>query len=202
MTTGYTYALENQAKPPSFETFVWTCAQAFDIWCRDNDGHPPLNRKPDTKYSSERLRKAKKELAALEGMTDAYLQLKIDADHKKELRYWEKEQKKSAEINRRYKDMRTQVAAWVPPSAEHEHLKVFMLQQIDLHSEYTSPKPKRKTASAYRKETRVSLRKDIAYHERKIQEATKRAAEFNDYWGKLNASVPRPEDTRSKVRDD
>jgi hypothetical protein len=44
MPTGYTAPIEDLSKPYGFNDYVWNCARAFDIWCRDNDGNPPVER--------------------------------------------------------------------------------------------------------------------------------------------------------------
>jgi hypothetical protein len=201
MTTGYTAAFED-SKTYSFEQFVWGCARAFDMGCRDNDGLSPLHRKPVIAYDSARLAQCRRDLAALTKISDKALQTKIDAEYKRELRRWVQGNEKSKDLDLRYAKMRERVQAWSATSKDQtvasnlEALKKFMLGQLDTHKSYRPSKPKKRTIGSYRKAHLRYLREDIRQSEKNIQESINRTQEVNLFFQELNTSVPRPKESK------
>ena len=196
MTTGYTAALED-SKTYSFEQFVWGCARAFDFWCRDNEGFPPLHRELGIAHYTKDLKKFRRELEVLVKMSDSDLQAKMDTECRIALRERDRYLKESKRLTQRYAEMKACVEAWVPPSKDHEDgLKRFMLEQLQTYTPYTPDLPVKMTVSAYRKSRIKWLRDDIRHTEGHIQETLKCTQEVNDYFSKLNASVPRPKESK------
>lgn len=197
MPTGYAAPIEDR-NDYSFAEYTWSCARAFDIWCRDNDGPVPLVRTADVAWESDHLERSRAELARLRGMTTA------------EVASWALEQYATVDDSRaktlesyavqreRYAAMRARVEAWTPPTALHEGLRDFMLQQIDASLPPTEAQlrewgPKRTADAELHRESIARLETSIRNAEQRIADAHRRAAEMTEWLRALNESVPRPQ---------
>lgn len=197
MPTGYTAPIEDLSKPYGFNDYVWNCARAFDIWCRDNDGNPPVERQPDTSYETENLKRAKAELAELSKTSDEALQVKLDADYEATVKRYDHERSVEEAVHDRHVRMRRQVEEWEPPTEQHTRLKSFMLEQLHVgHFAHWSPAyrstPERELAADYRVERVKDLNDSVLRYEQKISDAVARTKETNDYFRALFESVPLP----------
>ena len=198
MPTGFTAPIEDLSKPYDFNEFVWNCARAFDIWCRDNDGNPPIERQPDTSYETEHIKRAEVELAVLAKISDEALQVKLDADHEAAIKRHEQDKSREEAVHDRHVRMRRRVEEWEPPTEEHTRLKSFMLEQLDTghfnywRGGYHSTPPEKELAAEYRVEQVKDLNDSILRYEEKIREAIASTKATNDYFRALFESVPQP----------
>jgi len=133
MPTGYTAKLMKDGQ--TFREFILTCARAFGalIMMRDDPFDAPVPEKFEpSDYHIKALVEAKLELSRLKAMNDdeknSFGQATKDAEIKRIGEWIARETKE----NIRLVEMEKQVKAWKPPTPDHEELKKFMLQQIDI----------------------------------------------------------------------
>jgi hypothetical protein len=138
MPTGYTAEIEK--REVSFNEFVWCCARAFGalIMLRDDSFDTPI---PDqfepSDYYDKSLKETEAQIKRLEAMTSVERttegeRLKREAITRNEA--WLNERNQS---NARYDAMLEKVAAWNPPTSEHQGLKDFMAQQLTISRDST-----------------------------------------------------------------
>lgn len=134
MPTGYTSEIE---KGISFEKFVMRCARAFGalIMMRDEsmDAKIPIF-KPST-YCRTALTSVKKRLKNIRNKKVGEM-LDLSAkeaakDFKQEKVYHEETIQKYRKLEKQYRKMLDKVFQWQPPTADHEGLKKFMIEQIE-----------------------------------------------------------------------
>lgn len=130
MPTGYTNKVE---EGQSFEDFVLGCARAFDacIHQRDDDGNDkPTKRDLGDPDYHENLLQARKRLDVLQNMTTQEQIAHGESLREKELEHFRNILQKTRDRLNRYVDMQAKVETWAPPTAKHQNLKEFMLQQL------------------------------------------------------------------------
>lgn len=201
MPTGYTACIEDNEEV-TLNEFVWRCVGAFDIWTRDHEGISPLRRQStaDT-YTKQSLKESKKEEQILLKKTDQELEAEATLERAKHLKQAKKSLQRTRELDKRYARMKVKVEAWKPPTAEHEPLKKYMLEQLATHrpmAAYYEKEiadllaPLKFDAEAYRAERLKWLREDIARDERDLSGYSSEADRMNTYMAELHRSVPRP----------
>lgn len=194
MPSGYTYDI---TKNPSLTAreFILRCARAFGacIMQRDDDiGEPPKRREPD-RYHDNELKKAVARLGELLTMSNEQAQSIVDAEYTSELVRYDRDSVKCASDRASYARMRSRIAAWSPPTSEHENLKKFMLEQIDESARWDCHDPERpvkKAAEEWLEAERERARWDIEYHSKHAVEERARCKEANDWIDALYASLP------------
>jgi len=114
--------------------FTLRCARAFGacVEQRDDDVNvfpkmPKLNT-----HHLDAEKRARARFEELRMMTYEAAKALFDAETAEYEKKGAESRKRCAELKLRYMTMRAQVEAWTPPSPEHEGLKKFMLEQIDL----------------------------------------------------------------------
>lgn len=134
MPTGYTIYIENE-KITTGKEFLKLCARAFGI-AFDLKDEPlsvptPTHFKPDP-YYKERYDRALEKLNTANNLTfdEAKNQMK-DAFEKRISEYKCYTDKENA-MNEKYAKVRKEVEEWNPPTEDHQGLKKFALEQIDM----------------------------------------------------------------------
>jgi hypothetical protein len=194
VTTGYTEAIEKGA---TFEQYVWRCARAFGalVHMRDQslDAKVPQVLVPDTSYHEKRLREAECKLLELRGLTPAQAEAMAQAEYEHlRIAYYEDERQNGV-MDAKYVAIRAQVVAWVPPSPDHEGLKKFMLEQIDMCSPGHQIDPPRKCDGMGWLAASIKSAKDaIVYYRKSIADEVERTRQRNEWLALLRASVPQP----------
>jgi len=185
MPTGYTAIIEDGN--PTFKEYALGCARAFGalIHMRDDDLSVEIRpRVADTTYEEKRLKEVTADLAALEKMTPEALEVYVADLNRKAIKEWEQRALEKADIQAKYDKMKAQVLAWEPPTPEHQNLKKFMLEQIQISLPYpTSSRPKPISAREYRTSQTAYMMERIADLVKSIQ-ATKDRAEQSNKWVK------------------
>jgi len=131
MPTGYTAEL--MEKGMDFKSFVLRCSRAFGalIMMRDAPMDAPVPKKfAPSDYHLKALTEAQKKHEMLSVMTYDE-QIAFGQTEKDEVvkRAYERRGRDKIQ-NERLSEMQSQVMAWNPPTADHEGLKNFMLDQI------------------------------------------------------------------------
>ena len=172
--TGYTEELMMQGQ--TFYDFMTALIKGWE--CRDTF---------DTSYHEESLEEEKRELEILRGMTEEE-RFAYGVKNKAEVEAQaEKARESIARENKRLDDMIAQVQEWVPPTSEHDKVKVFALDQLE---------SSKRTFSIYDDidgltpmdyfNEHLTMRLDgIAYHERRIAELRKHKEEHEKWYEQL-----------------
>lgn len=181
-----------------FRDFVWRCAKAFVPTLGGPGSLPPDYYDTEVRSREEHLERCR---------------LLLQTDLAKADEAWSKEQKEAAlmleriarEANAerdvaidRAKAMLREVAAWHPPTPEHQELKDFMYKQL---VEGIESNPVRTPASygvveedldTFKAVTIHRRRESVAYAERNLQKAVELRAKGFKWIANLERSVPRP----------
>lgn len=197
MPTGYT---DDISKGIAFDQFVWSCARAFGalVMMRD-DPHGaqiPERFEPSDHYRAE-LAEARAESERVAGMTDAQADDAAAAEYAKSEEHHLTRISEMRALRAKYLAMRAKAEEWTPPSADHEGLKRFMIEQIDSSisadcCERYIDAPKLMTGSAWRAAKLADLDQDIKYHHDENAKEVARAESRNAWLAALRASVPYP----------
>jgi hypothetical protein len=192
MPTGYTAVIEDK-DDVTFRQFALTCARAFGACVTQREEStdvPPRPRELDTWHPRE-LKKGKAELVAAERLTEA----QAEAGAQEEFA-WRQKLDAEAEASRalkneRYARMRAKVEGWRPPTKDHEDLKRFMLEQIDMCVAPPWEKTAKRVTGAEYKAARIeAAKRDVAYHEEQIRQDAERVATSNAWIEALYKSLP------------
>jgi hypothetical protein len=195
MPTGYTAAAIDRRM--SFKDFALRCARAFGacVELRDDSLDTPL---PDefkpSAYHIEAKASAEKELARLVAMKPteaAAYGAKVKAESIANYERWEAKNKAE---NVYLKALRADVESWKPPTSEHEGMKKFMLEQIDVSMNgdyYTEAlvEAKAKDADAYFRDALEAARESVEYHAKEDAKERERASGRTDWIKQLRESL-------------
>ena len=134
MPTGYTAYIEDGDITTGKE-FLLLCSRAFgvaiDIRDKPLSVPTPTHFEPN-EYYKKRYDDAVKRLEEGRCLSFENARNRMRSEHIKRVEDAKRYVKKMTEINKRYADVRSQVEAWTPPSAEHNGIKTFALEQIDM----------------------------------------------------------------------
>lgn len=184
MPTGYTYKVAN-GEVTDFASFAKMCARAFGaaVHQRDDAADAPLSLTiPRSTYHHERLAEQRAELARWQEMSDQQVFAEAAKNLADDLEYYLRRLRETTQARERYAAMRAKVEAWVPPTSEHEGLKKFMLEQLDvsIRGEYEPTRPDASglsmTAARYRQKKIDGILREIEYHEESIEKDEERCS--------------------------
>ena len=179
MPTGYTYPVI-EGTITEFPDFALQCARAFGalISMRDDPSNVPIpNEIEPSDYYQKRLAESKAELARVQGMALVEVEQAAEADYAVKLQQHEDYERKEELAEQRLDAMLKKVRGWVPPTAEHQGLKDFMLDQIQISKRgaYRAKPPEKLTASEWQQGKIKSLFRDVEYnageHEKEVEQA-------------------------------
>ena len=198
MPTGYTYKIQEGI---SFNEFIMSCARAFGacITLRDAPADKPIPEKfnPST-YHFEAIKKIEKELLEIKNLTIQECKARAKADYEREINYAQEGIDKSLKIKRQYEDMLAKVKVWQLPTSEHEELKIFMIDQIqisiihDCNNEYYKKELDKAacfTPSEWRDKKIKTLTEKLAYHKKENAEEISRTEGRNLWIKQLRESI-------------
>lgn len=198
MPTGYTSYIEN-GEITKGKDFLLKCARAFGA-CIDMKEESlnidiPVKFEPHT-YHKEQLEKAYNDLEKYKAMTIEEAQKIVDAEYEKNQKYYAEAVIKNREVNDRYIIIRDEIEKWTIPTPEHNNLKKFALEQIDMSMDYNMEdyyqkeldKPK-KTAEEYISAMIECAADSIKYHLKNWNEEVKRTDERNKWINDLRESL-------------
>lgn len=136
MPTGYTYPIIKEGI--TFEQFVLRCARNFGalLDMRDAPSDAPI---PDevlpSDYYIKQLEKSRQDLAKYLDMTLEEAASELKAVNEKTAQAKAEYRAKLDRDNQLLRDMLEKVEVWEPPTVEHNGLKNFMLEQINISIE-------------------------------------------------------------------
>lgn len=134
MPTGYTAYIEDGDITTGKE-FLKLCTRAFGI-AIDLKDEPlsvptPTHFEPDT-YYKERYEKALEKLNKVNNLTFDEAKIQMKAAYERRISDYKSCAEKEVAMNQKYAKVRKEVEEWIPPSEEHQSLKKFALEQIDM----------------------------------------------------------------------
>ena len=198
MPTGYTAIIEDDENC-TFEQYLLRCARAFGalVSLRDEPLSAPIPQefKPSD-YHIKQLAVAEARAHELDGITqkqaDKLAAAEWDSREAERIKSLEREVSKS----KRYKAMLEKVQAWQPPTPDHQELKDFMAQQINLCigsgwpmlEYYQKPTPKL-TGRGWLEAQRVAAAKYIAYHRKEYAQEVSCCAGRTEWVRQLMESI-------------
>jgi len=191
MPTGYTCILDD--RDVSVREYILRCARAFGACVEQLDeslDSPPRESIAST-YHRERLEEGKRQLEDLLAMTTEQVMAKCEAEYEEELSSWRRRRAEWEVVNGRYTAMAEAVHAWTPPTAEHQELKQFALEQLKTGRPYEpSQSPPERCAPETWRSLRVGIaERGIVYHEEMYAKEVERVAERNAWLRDLQKSV-------------
>ena len=191
MPTGYTAAI---AQGITFKEFAVSCASAFGALFEFRD--VPLQDLPTTlpedPHRKKEIAKYKKKLQQLEAMSNEDIQKEINARYKVDLAYHKKSEKEKRDLLKKYKEMLVKINQWKPPTKEHDSLKDFMRQQVELSMIDCRPstyKPKKETVENYKTERKTDIENSIRYHKTRLKTERKELKKQLNWIVKLKTSL-------------
>lgn len=194
MPTGYTAAI---ADGLTFEQFAMQCSRAFGalVTMRDEPTDAPI---PDhiapESYYQEWLEREHVELNRLLSFTEADIEREAEAEYQRQVEAHAERMKTAADLRAKYESMLASVNAWAPPTAEHQGLKDFMIQQItesirfDCNTSYDEP-PQRKAPAKWIADKLEHVRGNLALYESENRKEVERAASRTAWIQALRASL-------------
>lgn len=190
MPTGYTAYVED-GRITSLRDFAFLCARAFGacITMRDEPLSKPIPEQfvPETKYYTERLETARKQLEQFNAMSDDEAVIEYEKDYAECLRGWQERDEKRMEETERYRSMISKVEAW--KDGPHE-LKGFMLSQLRQSIyEYEFPAPSRISPLEWKRHNIERAQKDIEYFTKNIDQEIERTEARNKWLSDLRKSL-------------
>ena len=196
MPTGYTAKLMEDGQ--TFQEFIMGCARAFGalIEMRDEPSNATIPDKFEPSgYHSQRLIESTEKLAWLQSMTpseqESFGQSEKNATIKRERAWLEKARSEDC----RLENMAAQVKEWIPPTPDHQELKNFMLQQIDVskngldYIKTSIANAEKKPAMAYYVAAVSRAAGDIKYNTEKGAEEIERANGRTEWIKQLRESI-------------
>jgi len=202
MPTGFTAMIEER-DDVTFEEFCWACARGMGacVMMRESRFDAPVTDEDvqdNSTYYADELAKNKKKLAALAEMHPAQVQILAKEEFEQAMVNRLDAIKKDAEQAARYDKIRRKVEAWVPPTPDHVGLKEFMLQQIQVSTEYRydRPAPVLKSADAWMAQEFEILTRRIVRGNEDLAGQNGRNAERVAWIRALRESVPQPKAKR------
>ena len=132
--TGYTAYIEDGDITTGKE-FLKLCTRAFGV-AIDLKDEPlsvptPTHFEPDT-YYKERYEKALEDFNEANNLTFDNAKIQMKAAYEMRISDYKSWAEKESLMNEKYAKVRKEVEEWIPPTEEHQGLKKFALEQIDM----------------------------------------------------------------------
>lgn len=202
MATGYTCILTEKPKT-TFKEFTLRCARAFGalIHMRDDglDVPVPETVQPMSTYHKDALEESFKKKAEYETMTVEAIERAISNNQWMRERTNKQEHKRLLKEKQAFESMLEKVRAWQPPTPDHEGLKKFMIEQLEmsLPSESTLAYYPAKTEPYHYELDLETWRaymikheeESIEYHQKKWEDDLRRASESTVWLQNLLTSL-------------
>lgn len=192
MPTGFTEVLRDEPNT-SFRDFVLRCARAFDYCVRQRDeplSTPPPEVVEPNNYHLNAMRDSEERLRELKGMTLEHAEATLEAERAAMIAWQAVEDDKQAAFNASVDRMIASVNAWRPPTAEHDGLREFMLEQLrSSRSSFTPPPVAEETAEEWLLKKVGLARDSIAYHAKEWAAEVERCERATRWLRELRASL-------------
>lgn len=178
MPTGYTYKIEEGC---SFKEYLTACAKAFGGFFhqRDDRTDAPLRLesedKEETARYNKKIAKAREEYALIGKLTQEELAKECQKWNAGALKSWQDRVFDYSTKMAKYQTMLAKVMAWEPPTPEHEGIKKFMIEQIQISLPYDPGKPPiPETVETYKEWMLKHASDDIRFYEKELEKHLER----------------------------
>ena len=134
MPTGYTAHIE-YGEITTGKEFLKLCTRAFGIAIDVKDeplSTPTPSSFEPSPFYKESYDRALKKLEEVNKMTFDEAKIQMRADYEKRISTYKHYVERETAMNEKYAKVRKEVEEWIPPTEEHEGLKKFALEQIDM----------------------------------------------------------------------
>lgn len=195
MPTGYTAKLVDEGQ--TFNEFVLTCARAFGacITLRDDPLSADIPKFEPTDYHKKAINSAIRKKDRLEAMTPAQASRYGMNEREKEIKSIKNTLKKANLQNDRIYKMLKAVRGWTPPTEEHDGLKTFMIEQLEMSLDDMNYWNGRlaeindKSELSYYTDALALAKRDILYHIEENRKEIERVNGRNKWVEDLKASL-------------
>ncbi len=201
MATGYTASIYKN-KGTTFEEFVWHCARSRGALyhLRDEADDVPtlaqaLSNSDGSDWHQKELSEAQAHLAAVQAMTPEEVDKRRLVEHDEAWKAFRRRVSETNLLHERYQHMLDKVKAWQPPSADHENLRAFMIQQLEESIRwdcYDPTVPTLEDLDAYRQNLIDRATRDVTYHTEEREKAAAAEERKRAWILALHSSVPNP----------
>lgn len=192
MPTGYTAGIES-GEITDLKQFALVCARAFGylIELRDEPLNKPLPEKlGHSNYYTQQIESDKKTIEELEGLSANDWQIRYYSMIEKQTNLHKKYLAELRDNKSKYESIKSQVLDWTPPTDEHNGLKDFMLEQIEMCvSDYEPPPPVFKDIDTWKAETILSATKSLERSKKRFFEEEEKTKNKNDWLHALRLSL-------------
>jgi hypothetical protein len=186
MATGFTYPVK-EGKVTTLREFALQCARAFgaNILMRYESMDAPIKAYEPDHYHRDELEKAKAALYDAERLTEAEAAKLAMKAFTEAMRCAEEINARYAIERVRYDSMLAKVREWKAPTADHEGMKRFMIEQLEGSirfgcSPYES-NVKLLSGAEYRAQLIERASRDIEYHAKGWEDEQRRTVERNEW---------------------
>lgn len=170
MPTGYTHGVQS-GEITDFADYALLCARAFGacVELRDEPLTAEIPEIQPSQYHNEAMAKEQAELARVEAMTDAEIEVAMAKDRVDTIAR-NKERREENKVQRqRYEAMLAKARAYVPPTAEHKEYAKFLISQLEESikfdcGDYQEAEPKMLDAATWKRKRIDELTNEIEYH--------------------------------------
>ena len=134
MPTGYTAHIED-GEITTGKEFLRLCTRAFGIAIDVKDeplSTPTPSSFEPSPFYKESYDRALKKLEEVNKMSFDEAKIQMKADYEKRISDYKAYAERETAMNEKYAKVRKEVDEWIPPTEEHEGLKKFALEQIDM----------------------------------------------------------------------
>lgn len=190
MPTGYTCFIED-GQITTGKEFLKKCIRAFGC-CIDQRDEPldvPLETKiKGSGYYEEAYYKAVETYEKLKKMTLEELITNARRDRANRIEEREKYLDNQKKLRNKYMNIRNEVEQWNPPTAEHQGIKAFALEQIDISMPSEEDLIRMQEDIACNRNMEDSI-KDIEYYSNKMHEEENRVDGRNEFFDQFLKSL-------------
>lgn len=134
MPTGYTAHIED-GEIATGKEFLKLCTRAFGVAISLKDeplSTPTPSSFEPSPFYKESYDRALKKLEESNKMTFDEAKIQMRADYEKRISDYKRYVERETAMNEKYAKVRKEVEEWIPQTEEHEGLKKFALEQIDM----------------------------------------------------------------------
>ena len=203
MPTGYTEYIED-GEITTGQEFLKLCTRAFGVVIDQKEeslSNPTHTKFEPDSYYEKRYNEAVDKLKAAKDMTFDEVLSQMVERHAKKISDYKRCAEKETEINRKYQKVRDEVEQWIPPTKNHNGIKKFALEQIDMCmtkqkyiDEYIELSKEvlddsKEAVEKYRTEYIADCQKEVDRAYESYQAELKRVADKNEFMRKFLESL-------------
>lgn len=195
MPTGYTADVA-EGKVTSFRVFALRCARAFGaaIMQRDDPMDAPPRLREISDYTIRYVAEREATVAKLNAMTVEEANDAAALAYGDALKAHRASVQCDTDTRNRYNAMLAEVVAWNPPSADHQELKDFMIQQLTegrkFDCGYRHIPPERQSGPVWLAEQKAEAARILGYAHESLAKETAAVAESNEWINALYKALP------------